>query len=396
MSDILPLAQFIVDSLRLDSFATNVDLPAEVDWAALIDHADAHSLTPMLWSAWSRSTWLRRIPFETLERVARALRDNMNRQSNIKAEFLEIDALLTAAQVPHITLKGYPLAEHLYTDPAHRVIYDHDFLVPPQAAATGHQALLAAGFKPLPAKDEWIEKHLPPVWRNDGYQWDGYLFDPKYPRPVELHVRLWEKNWRGLQVNDLPDIWRDAQTQTVAGREIQTLSVEDTIGHLGMHFAGHLIEREARLSQLLDLARAVQQSKKIDWDQVINKTTTAGVARFVYASLYLAHKIFGVLLPPAEIWQRLDAETPPAFRSWLSTQGVNDVLVSNYRRRNKGKDYELTFMAAGSLFERAGILRFAAVPPLGQLMTKYNVRHRWLAALMYPRYIADRLKTYGS
>jgi hypothetical protein len=251
------------------------------------------------------------------------------------------------------------------------------------------------GFRPLPGKDEWIEKHLPSLWRNDGYHWNGYLFDPLYPRPVELHLRLWEQGWRGLQVRQLPDPWADAQTQVIAGAPMQCLSAENTLIHLAMHFAGHLVEREPRLNQLLDLARFMQLSVALDWDYVLRGAVQARVSRFVYASLFLAHQVFGSPLPPAAVWRHLTAATPSAFRAWLAEQGVTDVLTADFRQRDKGKDYQLTFLAAHSNFERLGIVRFAALPPLGQLAVKYRLRHRWLGPLLYPRYVAERVSSYG-
>ena len=402
MTALLATARLITNSLRLD--ALNVNLPGDVDWPpieaiggwpALLTHADAHSLTPLLFATWREADILDQVPRESRERMAKTLRDNALRQANVCAELLEIDSILDAAGVPHIVLKGWPLAERLYADPAHRVIYDHDFLVPADKAEIGHQALLAAGFRRLPAKDEWIEKHLPSVWRNDGYQWNGYLFDPHYPRPVELHLQLWETGWRGLGVRPLPNIWADGQTVVVAGRPMLTLSHENTAIHLSMHFAGHLIEREARLNQLLDLARFVHQVPDLNWDKITGRAAAAGVGRFLFASLFLAHEIFASPLPPAPAWKELEREAPLAFREWLIENGVEDVLTSSCRQRRKGQDYQLTFLAARSIFERLGIIRFAALPPAGQLMVKYNLRHRWLTLLLYPRYLAERLGAYG-
>jgi len=163
-----------------------------------------------------------------------------------------------------------------------------------------------------------------------------------------------------------------------------------------MHFAGHLIEREARLNQLLDLARfAARYSSGLNWDYVVTQATQANIGRFVYASLYLTHHIFGAPLPPSEVWQQFSGVTPPAFRTWLAQHGPTDVLASDYRQIQKGKDYQLTFLAANSVAERLGIVRFAALPPVEQLMVKYHFRRRWLGAFYYPRHIIERLAVYG-
>jgi hypothetical protein len=390
---LLDTAQLIAAALRLDAPATKIE--AEVDWAQLVHHADGHSLTPLLYATWRDADQLEQIPLAVRERMAQAYAANALRNTYIRQELIELDQLLTEANVPHLLLKGWSLIETLYPDPAQRVLYDHDFLVPADRAEIGHRALQAAGFRPLPGKDQWIEKHLPALWRNEGYQWNGYLFDPLYPRPVELHVHLWEQGWRGLKVRQLPDLWTDAPTQFIAGVPMQRLSAENTLIHLAMHFAGHLVEREARLNQLLDLARFVQAAIGLDWESVLRRAAQARVDRFVYASLFLAHQIFGAPLPPPAIWQRLAAATPPAFCAWLAEYGPADVLTADFRRRDKGKDYQLTFLAAHSILERWGIVRFATLPPLGQLMIKYKLRRRWLGPLLYPRYVVERVGSYG-
>ena len=399
MIDLLSTARLLVSPLRLDATpeSTRAALlgAGRVDWTALLRHADAHTIAPLLFDAWRQAGVLDLLPEEPRARLAKAYTDNQMRNGHIRGELLDVNQLLSAAQVPHIVLKGWPLVERLYADPAQRFMSDQDFLVPAERALIGHQALRAAGFRPLPAKDEWIEKHLPSLWRNDGYHWDGYLYDPDYPRPVELHVRLWELGWRGLAVRDLPDVWPRAATRTVADRPMQVLSDEDTLVHLSMHFAGHLVEREARLNQLLDLARFVAATPGLDWAASLALAMTAGVSRFVYASLWFASQVFAAPLPPAEHWQALARLTPPAFRNWLATEGVADALTTDYRQRSKGQDYKLTFLAARSLGERLGIARFALLPPMGQLAAKYHLRHAWLGPLLYPRHLAERAWAYG-
>ena len=398
-TNLLSIARLLVSPLRLDATPATARAAlaqaGDVDWAVVLRHADAHTLAPLLYDAWRQAGVLDLVPEAPRARLAKAYADNKIRNGRIRGELLDVHQLLTAAQTPHIVLKGWPLVERLYADPAQRFMSDQDFLVPAERAMAGHQALRAAGFRPLPAKDEWIEKHLPSLWRNDGYHWDGYLYDPDYPRPVELHVRLWELGWRGLSVRDLPDVWARAAARVVAGQPMQVLSDEDTLVHLAMHFAGHMVEREARLNQLLDLARFVAQTPALDWPASLALAEAANVGRFVYASLWLAHDIFAAPLPPPESWGRLAQATPPALRDWLAAEGAADVLTSDYRRRSKGQDYRLTFMAARSPAERLGIARFALLPPMGQLAAKYHLRHAWLGPLLYPRHLAERARDYG-
>ncbi len=392
-------ARLITSTLSLrvepDQTLRQVQATGEIDWGQLAGHADAHSLTPLLYDTWRQAGALAFVPPAIRSRLAQAFADNHQRNRFIRQELVDIHTLLNRAGVPHLVLKGWPLAERLYDHPAHRVLYDHDFLVPAPYAETGQQALLEAGFTPLPNSDAWIEKHLPSLWRNGGYRWNGYLFDPHYPRPVELHLRLWEDGWRGLCVRQMAHLWATAQTCLVAGQPMQTLGNEETLVHLTTHFAGHLVEREARLSQLLDVARFMDRTPLLDWERIWALADQAGVTRFVYAALWLAHRIFAAPLPPEHLWRRLAVAVPPAFRRWLAGQGEADVLTSDYRRRRRGMDYRLTFLAAASLRERLGVVRFALLPPLAHLQARYRLPHRWLAVGYYPRYLLERTALYA-
>ena len=188
-----------------------------------------------------------------------------------------------------------------------------------------------------------------------------------------------------------PDPFSRAQTESSPVCRCSSLSDEDTVIHLAMHFAGHLIEREARLNQLLDLGRFVHQTAPLDWDLILQNADAANVTRFVYASLFLAHKIFHSPLPPESVWKNFALQTPPAFRNWLNDHGEHDVLTSNYRQRHKGKDYQLTFLAARTFAERLGIIRFATMPPAAQLMAKYKTNSRLMIPFLYARHFVERV-----
>ncbi len=391
--DLLTIAKIITNTLHL--YHPTFHLHDNIDWPRLVYHADGHSLTPLLYDTWRQAGMLPQIPPDIQTQMAQAYQDNAERNQNIRAELLDIHQILHEAEVPYLLLKGWGLVKQLYADPAHRVLYDHDLLVSKDHAEKGYLALETAGFSPLSAKDEWVEKHLRPLWLNDGYQWDGYLFDPHYPRPVELHVSLWEDGWRGLRVAPLANPWANTRTESIADIPLQLLSLENSVVHLAMHFTGHLIEREARLNQLLDLARFVDKyTAQLDWQQVLAQAEQANISRFVYASLYLATEIFGSSLPPHAIWHTLAKATPSKFKQWLHSHGPTDILIGDYRRGEKGKDYQLTFLAAYSVSERLGIIGFAAFPPLAQLQAIYQVRSRGLAILYYPRFVWERVRLY--
>ena len=143
-NDLLSIARLLVSPLRLDATTATARAAlaqaGQVDWAVLLRHADAHTLAPLLYDAWRQAGVLDLVPEAPRARLAKAYADNQIRNGRIRGELLDVHQLLTAAQTPHIVLKGWPLVERLYADPAQRFMSDQDFLVPTEraAASRGH------------------------------------------------------------------------------------------------------------------------------------------------------------------------------------------------------------------------------------------------------------------
>lgn len=369
----------------------------DLDWDDALYLADGHGITPLLLHTWRGLGLDALIPESARARMELAYRDNATRNADARRELLEIWSLLTAADVPVIVLKGLPLIDALYADPALRVLYDFDLLVPADRAQAGLAALLAHGFERVPTKPHaYNNKHLPSVWRLNGFQRRGYLFDPAQPRPVELHVALWDSNWRGLSVRPLDDLWPRSRTLSLDGISMRVLSPEDVFLHLCVHLATHIVEREARVGQLLDVALFVQRSgETLDWDRIVQAGRAAGIARLAYLSICAAHALAGAPLPPPDVMRQLAALTPARLREWAEQHAADDLLGMDYRQPDLGRDYALTFAAAKSIAERMGVVRFALFPPLDALAEQYKSPVRVFGIHLYARHILDRGRAYA-
>ncbi len=390
--------RLIVESVRVDANRAALEPHAaaldEAGWARFFAAADTHGLTPLIADGWRTLGLLDRIPAEAQARLQRAYRDNAERNENVRREVREYWRLLEAADVPAIVLKGWPLAEMLYASPALRLIADMDVLVPPDRAHDGLRALEAAGLEPLPRnRDAWIRKHLPAWWRVNGRK-PSYplanVFDPQHPRPVELHVHLWEQGFRGLSVRDPADVWTRSRLVQTADCPMRVLSPEDTLVHLCVHWACHWIEREARLNQLVDLDRFVRLcGDRLDGSSILRIGDAAGVSRFVYAALRAAEIVLGTP-PPPTLERRLRDACPARLRRWLDRHVAADVVFMDYRARDKMMGYWLTWLSAQSLREWAGIARYALLPPREFIMERYGLDRRWQAIPFYLPYVVGR------
>jgi len=399
MSDLGVVHRLIIDSVRVDANRAALEPQAatlyEAGWARFFAAADTHGLTPLIADGWRALGLLDRIPAEAQERLQRAYRDNAERNENVRREVREYWRLLEAADVPAIVLKGWPLAEMLYASPALRLIADMDVLAWPDRAHDGLRALEAAGLEPLPRnRDAWVRKHLPAWWRVNGRQ-PSYpltnVFDPQHPRPVEIHVHLWEQGFRGLNVRDPAGVWARSRPVETAGCRMQVLSPEDTLVHLCVHWACHWIEREARLAQLVDLDRFVRRfGDRLDWHTILRIGDTARVTRWIDAALRVARIVLDTPRPPIPIDDRLCEACPPGLRRWIDQYAAADVALMDYRRPDKGVAYVLTWLSAQSLGERLGIARYALLPPREFIMGRYGLRRRWQAIPFYMPYVMSQ------
>ncbi len=362
-----------------------------LDWNDFLYLTDGHGITPLLYCQWREFDLLQYVPDAPQQYMAQAYADNATRNNDARREFIELLERLKRVGVECIVLKGLPLLFQLYSDPAQRVLYDFDLLVKNAAQARrGWDSLIADGFTSVPTPAA-VNKHLPSVWRLNGFVRRGYLFDVAQPRPVELHLTLWDREWRGLDVRPLPEVWAHSGQVEVEGITVRVLSPEDTLIHLCEHLATHLIERGARLGQVIDIARMLEQrGAQLSWERIVDSAEAAQVARFVYLALCAVNRLTHALLPPPAIVAALRDRTPRRLREWAEQHSAADLLALDFRQPDLSQAYMLTFAATQSWREKARVLRFAFLPSPDTLQEEYGGH----GPLVYARHIGGRGRVY--
>jgi hypothetical protein len=376
-----------------DTVKMRAQLEQTLDWDDVLYLADGHGITSLLFQLYRRENLLALIPPAACARMEQAYRDNATRNMDAQREFRELMQWMRDARVETIVLKGLPLLQELYADPAERVLYDFDLLARRQEEAQrGYDALTALGFTPVATKKGFeVHKHLPSVWRLNGFVRRGYLFDPAQPRPVELHTALWDTPWRGLDLRPLPELWQHSSEIQVEDMPTRVLAPEDTLIHLCVHLATHLVEREARVGQAIDIARLLaRRVQTLDWERIVRASAQAHVTRFVYLALCAVNTLTGAPLPPQAVLDALAKETPARLRRWAEANGALDLLAMDFRQTDLSRAYELTFAATESWQEKARVVRFALLPSMDTLESEYGTRSRWL----YVRHLHGRGQAY--
>jgi hypothetical protein len=303
-----------------------------IDWPRVIQLAEHHGVTPLVYQA-LRGT--RSVPPETLEALRDHYQHNARKNLQFTAELFRVLDCMGAHSIPSIPLKGPVLAETVYRDLALRDFSDLDVLVRREDVLKAKAALETLGYSVNTQLSEAAEH----AYLTNGYE---YTFDGPAGRNL-LEIQ-WAILPRFYAVNfDCSEFFQRAQTVTVCGRAVRTLSPEDLLLTLCVHAAKHAW---IRLYWLCDIAGAMQ-SQTIEWPEFERRVGELGVTRMVGVSLLLAHRLLHANVPQSvrNLWnadtkiQRLSEEV---LRGLPDAEAYNPESLQYFRLmmrlRERGSD----------------------------------------------------------
>jgi hypothetical protein len=253
--------------------------PRGIDWKALIELGQAHAVTPMLHATLGGN----RIPA-----MQSAMEGAVRRSMAQIAELTRVNRLFAQRGIPAIALKGPVLSQYLYGDPASRASGDIDFLARPEHVAPIHDVLVAEGFR-LHSAIPWNGRSA--FLRSRENQ---LSFVSPSGMTVDIHWRLLPAYF--ASAFDQLDPWTAVRTETIAGREVQSLAPPVMLLFLCSHGAKHMFER---LGWLCDIARFLIVTPDLDWPAVIEPARRAHALRQLLLGVRLAVDLLGAPPPPS-------------------------------------------------------------------------------------------------
>jgi hypothetical protein len=266
----------------------------EPDWDAILNAAFEHSLVPIFCrniEAYGGEA----LPSTLRRRFSEDFLRNSCRNLALTAELFRVLEALESHGVCATPYKGLVLAAQAYGDAAMRQFSDLDIIVPQGQIVAAHDALLARGFRPM------ISGVEPQA---GGRQLPGqYAYQNQTQTLVELHTEFTLRYFpRGL---DLTKLVERRERVQIAGRQLLTFSLEDTILLLCVHGSKHFWER---LGWIADIAALSRASRPLDWATVMERARTWGIRRMVLLGAGLAERLFRTPLPKeVEDYLRSDA-----------------------------------------------------------------------------------------
>jgi hypothetical protein len=250
-----------------------------LDWEGLIQFADQHGLTPLLYSQLRNDSDLwSAVPLYMQQQLQQRYLYSAQRNLRLYHQFLKLIKVLKQVDIPVIVLKGIYLAYAVYHDYALRPMVDVDVLVRRGDVDKVESALSALGYRLSDWKHrDWCLK---------------YHYHLSYTHP-ELDVNL-ELHWhiqrpKGPYPVEIDELWRHAQPISIAGVELLALSHEHLLLYHCLHIAKHGFG--VGLRPFCDLAAILRHyHDQIDWHQVQVGAEGWRIAKAVGLSLYFTHE----------------------------------------------------------------------------------------------------------
>ncbi len=270
-------------------------LRQETDWTHLLQAADWHGLTPLVYWHLSGSA-PDAVPKAVMDHLRARFHEIAGRNLFQTAKLLELLDLFAISGIVAIPYKGPALASLAYGNLALREFVDLDFLVRERDVPKAQRILISQGYRPeLPLgpsqEAAFREYHYHSTFLNDA---DGVI--------VELHWRVAPRYFAFAL--DVERLWERLKPMSLVGKEVLTLSPEDWLLILCAHGAKH---RWEQLKWICDIAELIRVQEALDWGLVTEQAMSLGVARMLFLGLVLARDLLGAALP-GEVVRRARAD----------------------------------------------------------------------------------------
>ncbi len=258
---------------------------SDLDWKYLIDAASWHGVLPLLCYNLNRAC-ADAVPPALLQEMQARFRINSARNLFLAGELLKILQFLQNNGISAVAFKGPLLAAMAYGNPALRQFYDLDVLVKEKDFPAAKHLFLAQGYQPwreLTAIEEtrhFRSNHAFTLVRSVDGLW------------LDLHWRITQERYAFAL--DVESLWNRLTRTSFCGRDVLSLSPEDSLLVLCIHGSKHCWER---LAWICDVAELIRANAGLNWKEIMSRAEALKIEKAVILGLKLATEVVGARVP---------------------------------------------------------------------------------------------------
>jgi len=278
-----------------------------LNWDYLLDNAEYQRIHLLLYLYIKKlgCEWL--VPEGILNDLKKKYRDNIEKNLHLISELKRLLGIFRKNNIKVIVLKGIVLEKILSCGITYKSINDIDLLIHKDDRSKVDNFLKSDGYLPIPPKERVF--------------WELNYYHPSKGVVIDLHWHFFTvQEYQKITRIEMNEIWENTVAMEFEGIEVLTLSLEDTLLTLCVHFAIHHIFCDLIL--LFEISEFIHRYKnQISWQNIISKAKRYRIKNGVYFPLYFAKRILNTLVPSFVL-----NELKPNYlrRLWLSKALVNE------------------------------------------------------------------------
>jgi len=370
-------------------------------WTTVLDLADRHGLTPLLYRHLELAT-PDSVPPNVLAHLAHSAKHIAKHNFLLAAELLKLTTVFAAQEIPFQTYKGPTLAMQALNSLSDRVFVDLDLVLDERDVAKAQGALLDAGYTPEPRRSlPFTEKFMfSPMFRRLAHE---QSFSRRLARTDQELSFVIDLHWRATE-NSLKNIESAVLVQNkemidVCRHEVPGFKKELLLLLLLEHGTKH---RWSELKWLVDIAQILSRTPDFDWDKLYALGASIGIKRKIDLALLICLNSIGCASIPEDICTRIRADRvlqqlcSYTVSTWFSKKGTDHSLRAYMRYHAltfDSKQHSLTFLVRE--FFSPTVPTYLAVPLPGWLFCLYYVIHPCLTVFQFFEARLNRSQEYA-
>lgn len=293
----------------------------ELDWESFVKLTFQHELIPLVFQNLKQHLH-DLVPDSIIDEMK--THNLQNAQSNLALlnELFQVIDFLNANKIPCLTFKGLVNAEMIYKDLSARKAGDIDLLVKEEHYQKAKNLFLDQGFSQS-LTDE-VESNC----------MQSGLFHEQRRLAIDLHYGIQPK----LLAIQSDKVFEHATTCSLAGREIPTFSLIDTIIILSINAAKDYWNQ--RLYTYADLNVLIQQHPDLNWKTIMDRASELHCKRIMLTALLVVDQLYDLEKTPY-LEKQLNASKPLRM---IANELLIQLLPDGYENFQciKGKPYLLS------------------------------------------------------
>lgn len=346
-----------------------------INWNELINEADEHKVTPLIYSSINKTNIISNIDKDTLNTLKiKVFNSSIGQSRHIKTVASVLDSF-NKADIPVIVLKGLVVRDY-YPMPDLRTMCDADVLVHEEDLDKVSALIISLGYTKSKEKDDH----------------GAHLVFYKGSTVFEVHWTLINDRFFKGDKSFEDKLWDDVMEVNVGGVKALSLGLEDLAVHLCTHMAVHLAYSGFGVRQLTDLVVLVEKKgSEINWTSFIEKTKECGVYRFAMAIFAICNRLFDMEIPEAI---KKEKKLKDKYIEML----IEDIFASGvYGKKDKERVFAAEFAfdqgegaadGTSSIIKKFFKLLF---PPVSSMSDKYSYakKHKIFAPIAWIHHLFE-------